>query len=132
MAGGDKNAATSTVRKGAQGEDVAADHLRRQGYRILKRNFSCRVGEIDIIAQDGEELVFVEVRSRHSKAAVDPIYSIDWRKQKKIARVACVYVQKRGLRLVPMRFDVIVVTMGPKPDVVHIPNAFDAPPGTGF
>ncbi len=125
---GTKTAVTekSSRAKGLRAEDIAAERLRNDGYHIIERNFSCKVGEIDIIARNGGELVFVEVRSRSSEADRDPIHSIDQRKRRKIARTAQYYLAGRYEQAPPCRFDVVIVTMGASPRVEIIPNAFDA------
>ncbi len=79
---------TGKREKGNEAEQIACDHLTKNGYRIITRNFNCRVGEIDIIAQNGEDLVFVEVRSWHSAATVNPIDTISRRKQERVIRAA--------------------------------------------
>jgi len=114
----------TTRERGNKAEDTAADHLIGLGYEIVERNFSCRLGEIDIIARHNGELVFVEVRSRRSPRSLDPIYSVNRRKQEKIIRAAQVYLAARFRNVPPSRFDVVLVTMGPKPEVEVIPDAF--------
>jgi putative endonuclease len=102
------------------------------GYKIITRNFNCRVGEIDIIAQNGEDLVFVEVRSWHSSATVNPIHTISRRKQERVIRAAEFYLARHVRRPVPARFDVVIVKLGPAPDVQLIPNAFGLEPAGMF
>ncbi len=116
--------------KGDKAEQLAADYLSGQGYRIVERNFRCKLGEIDLIARDGEDLVFVEVRSRFSRNSPNPAYSVDFRKQKKIAQVAELYLVKHFRQMPPARFDVVLVTLEDG-SIEHIPNAFAAE-GTGF
>ena len=112
--------------KGQLAEDLAVQHLTRNGYRIIKRNFVCNVGEIDIIAHHQGDLVFVEVRSRNSPSDLDPVYSINRRKQKKIIKVAELYLSRHHRQPVPARFDVVLVTLGNSPIVELIQNAFTA------
>jgi putative endonuclease len=109
----------NTRDRGRLAEQVAADHLEARGYRILEKNFTCRLGEIDIIAADQGELVFVEVRSRGSASSLNPIFSVDRQKQKRIIRAAEIYLQKRYRQVPPARFDVAIVTLG-QPTVVEI------------
>jgi len=73
---------------GSQGEQAAADFLQQQGYRICARNFRVPVGEIDIIARQGEVLAFVEVKTRHSNRYGTPAQAVNFRKQKKIIQTA--------------------------------------------
>ena len=116
--------------KGDKAEQLAADYLSGQGYRIVERNFRCKLGEIDLIARDGDDLVFVEVRSRFSRTSPNPAYSVDFRKQKKIAQVAELYLVKHYRQMPLARFDVVLVTLEDS-TVEHIPNAFEAE-GSGF
>jgi len=116
----------STRERGKIAEDVAADYLIANGYRIVARNFSCKLGEIDIVALHNHDLVFVEVRSRGSASTLDPIFSINRKKQTKIVRAAEVYVDKHFKKEPPSRFDVVLVTMDDPPLVEHICDAFYA------
>lgn len=118
-----------TREKGRQAEDIAAVFLQSHGYRILERNFTCRIGEIDIIARQNEELVFVEVRSRSSQRTVNPVYSVNRTKQQKIIRVAQYYLASRGSGEPPARFDVVIVNVGLTPEVELIADAFQVEPG---
>ncbi len=122
----------STRAKGTLAEQIAADHLESRGYRIIERNFLCRVGEIDIIAMDREELVFVEVRARYSRNTVDPVYSVNRTKQRKIIKAALVYLSGHSETPPPMRFDVAVVDMRGARSVEVIPHAFDAESTDGY
>jgi len=115
----------STRERGQVAEGLAADFLRKKGYRIVERNFECKFGEIDIIARDGDDLVFVEVRSRKSSHSLDPIHSVNQRKQQRIIKAAQVYLSKRSTHApVPSRFDVVIVTLGPEANLVLITDAF--------
>jgi|UniRef100_A0A7C4AST3 putative endonuclease len=105
-------------------EDVAVRHLEKLGYDVIERNFLCKVGEIDLIARHQDTLVFVEVRSRHGKEAVDPIYSVDVRKQKKLIKTAQFYLTSRFSEYPVCRFDVVIVTLGNPPDIVVLQDAF--------
>jgi len=105
--------------RGQRAEDSAAALLRGKGYRIVERNFRCKLGEIDIVATDGDTLVFVEVRSRRSARYGTALETVSPAKQRTIARVAQVYLARHGETL--CRFDVVGLTGD---DVVHIPDAF--------
>ena len=85
-----------------------------------------KLGEIDIIARHEGDVVFVEVRSRHSASALNPAYSVDRHKQSKIIRSAAVYLDRHFDRMPTSRFDVVLVTFGERPEVELIPNAFPA------
>lgn len=116
----------STRERGQFAEQIAVDHLLRQGYRVVERNFRCKLGEIDIIANHRGELVFVEVRSRKSADSLDPVFSVNRRKQERILKSSQVYLDKRFASPPPSRFDVVLVTLAPTPQVEVIPNAFQA------
>lgn len=110
----------NTRERGGRAESVAADYLVKDGYSIVERNFVCKLGEIDIIARDRDELVFIEVRSKHSAGTLDPIYSIDRRKQSKIIKAAQVYLANRVGRIPACRFDVVIVTLMESPPRVEV------------
>jgi putative endonuclease len=114
----------NTRDRGRLAEQVAAAQLEARGYRILEKNFTCRLGEIDIIAVDQGELVFVEVRSRGSAASLNPIFSVDRQKQKRIIRAAEIYLEKHYRQVPPARFDVAIVTLGQPAIVEIIQDAF--------
>ncbi len=84
--------------------------LRRRGYRIVERNFRCRLGEIDIVARDGDALVFVEVRSRADGTRGSAEESVNPAKQRRIARVATAYLTARRPEFDACRFDVVGIT----------------------
>ncbi len=105
-------------------EDRAAAYLRGEGMEILFRNFRCRLGEIDLIARDEEELVFVEVKYRYSDACGTGEFHVDRRKQQTIFRVAQVFLNRYFRLFTPCcRFD--VVSIGGDGGVRHIRNAFE-------
>lgn len=81
---------------GHKGEDVACDYLKRQGYKILERNYRIRGGEIDIVAKEGETLVFIEVKTRWSHEYGPPSESMTPWKIKYLLKTARFYVQKIG------------------------------------
>jgi putative endonuclease len=111
---------------GAWGEERAVDYLQRQGLKIIARNFTTPVGEIDIIACSKKELVFVEVKTRHSNAYGTPAEAVGPRKQRQIIRTAQWYLAEKKNRLQP-RFDVIGVVPDGKggAQIEHLTAAFD-------
>ena len=113
---------------GQQAENIACQHLQQQGLRLIDRNFQCRVGEIDLVMQDNDTLVFIEVRSRSTQDAYDPIESIGFRKQQRLMRTAMHYLQKKHyLDTYPCRFDVIGITYTASiPHVQWIQHAFSS------
>jgi putative endonuclease len=108
-----------------EGETVARRYLEELGFRIVEKNFACPLGEIDLIAQEGEVLVFVEVKARRSARFGAPAEAVHGRKQRQILRVAEAYMRERRLR-VPCRVDVVAVEFSPQgaePRVELIRNA---------
>ncbi|SEP89694.1 putative endonuclease [Lachnospiraceae bacterium RM5] len=101
-------------------EKFAGKYLISLGYEIIEYNFKCKSGEIDIIARDGNYLVFVEVKYRKSENYGMPIEAVDFRKQNKIRGVANYYLLKTGYNKA-VRFDIIGI-LGEK--ITHIKNAF--------
>ena len=107
---------------GAAYEKIAAAHLISKGYQILEYNFRCKSGEIDLIARDGEYLVFVEVKYRSNNRKGHPLEAVSLKKQKTICKCALYYMMKHQLMHVPVRFDVVGISGEEKE---HIVNAFD-------
>ena len=111
---------------GKASEDAAAKHLRKQGLRLVTRNYTCTFGEVDLIVRDGDCTVFVEVRSSRDASFAHPKYSVGPRKQRTISKVALSYLKKHGLLNRPARFDVVtVVHEGDKKSIEWIKNAFE-------
>ena len=108
---------------GVAGEDAAARHLEAQGFSIVARNHRTRRGEVDLIAERGELLVFVEVRTRSSAAFGAPEETVDARKQARVVAAARDFLARRSGPEMAIRFDVIAV-LGET--VRHLPGAFDA------
>jgi putative endonuclease len=114
------------ISTGKTGEALAAAHLAEAGYRVIERNYRCLFGEIDIVAEEGETLVFVEVKSRRSAAYGDPQQAVGYQKQKKISRIAAHYLQEKRLCNRAARFDVVAVKLLPAgPRIELIRNAFE-------
>jgi len=114
---------------GELGESEAARRLMNEGYVILHRRWRCRSGELDIIAMHHETLVIVEVKTRTSGGNYGAaIEAVDMRKQKKVRQLAEVFRQATGRGDVPIRFDVIAITVSRHSDeieqVTHINGAF--------
>ena len=111
---------------GALGEEAAAEHLERNGYSILERNYRSRIGEIDIIARHGEDIVFVEVKTRKSSRFGLGEEAVGRQKQVALARLAAQYLAQNRLGGLNCRFDVVVIrrTGAPVFEIEHIPNAF--------
>ena len=117
---------------GDRGERAAERFLRQAGLRILRRNWKSRSGEIDLIARDGDWIVFVEVKTRRSAAAGDGAEAVTSDKQRHLTQAALAFLKEHGLLDRSARFDVVTLTWpdGAKhPDVRHYRNAF---PPVGF
>jgi len=123
-----RSGASGHTEVGRKGEEAAARHLQSLGYVILERRFRTRAGEIDLVARDGNTLVFVEVKARTSLACGRPAEAVDARKRGRIARVASLYLARECGRESPCRFDVVEVLLEPgsPPRVRLIRNAFEA------
>ncbi len=119
--------ARSQKQRGVDAEQLVVEFLERAGYRIRARNFSCRQGEIDIIAECGAVLAFVEVRMRSSTLWGDPSATVNFTKQRKVIFAAHAYCQRERLFARVIRFDVAsVVGRGREGHVEHLIDAFDA------
>ncbi|HZJ58544.1 MAG TPA: YraN family protein [Clostridia bacterium] len=119
------------IKLGRWGEERAGEYLADQGLVVREKNFRCKLGEIDLIAMDGECLVFIEVKTRTSVAYGFPMEAVGRRKQEKYIQMASVYIKARGLYGVPFRFDIVeVLTRDYEPPIInHIPNAFQSTGG---
>lgn len=117
---------------GNRGERLAVRHLKRLGYRVVARQSRSRIGEIDVIALDGECIVFVEVKTRSSHAAGHPAEAVTFAKRAQLTRAALAWLKSRGLLDRRARFDVVAITWreGTAPVLEHFQNAFE-PVGRG-
>jgi putative endonuclease len=114
---------------GGRSERVAARYLRRQGFRIVTRNYFTPYGEIDLIAIEAGCIVFVEIRSTHFDDPSAPAESVDRLKQTKITRSALDFLRRRGLLEQPARFDVLILSWPEglrEPRIDHYRHAFEA------
>ncbi len=116
----------SSQNTGIKGEELALSFLTGLGYRLMERNYRCRFGEVDLIMQDGEELVFIEVKTRRSTKYGMPQDAVGAVKQKKIRRLAVQYMMYRRKEEYQPRFDVIAITIdrAGNPTIDHFKNAF--------
>ncbi|MFU8818172.1 MAG: YraN family protein [Desulfurivibrio sp.] len=111
---------------GRRGEELARDFLIRSGYRILAGNYRTRGAELDLVAEEGGELVFIEVKSRRGDLFGSALEAVDRRKQAKIARAAREYLVRERDDHPAARFDVVAVTfVGGKPEIELVKNAFE-------
>ena len=93
--------------RGRAGEDRACAFLAARGYRVLERNVSTPAGEIDVVAEDGDTLCFVEVKARADSAHGSAVAFVGPAKQRRLARCCALYLATRGVRDRPIRFDVL-------------------------
>lgn len=116
------------VEFGRRGEDAAARFLYRRGYDIIERNWTCAAGEADIVARDGESLVFVEVKTRSSTEKGLPSEAVDTAKRSRYERIAALFLRDYDVVDVSVRFDVVsLVVISPDRALVrHHINAFAA------
>jgi putative endonuclease len=123
-----------SARLGGQGEELARTFLRKQGLKILARNYRCPAGEADLIALDlstrkdtgAETIAFVEVKTRASDRYAPPESAVNADKRRRMKRVAHYYLASRKTAGFAIRFDIvsIVIRPGQEPEVRHIPGAF--------
>ncbi|NLJ88166.1 MAG: YraN family protein [Epulopiscium sp.] len=110
---------------GDWGEDIALEFLKKQGVKIIEKNFSCKIGEIDIIAEEDDYLLFIEVKYRSDLSYGYPREAVTYYKQRTISKVALWYLKKYNLWHRSCRFDVLEI-LGKAPDlkITLIRNAF--------
>jgi putative endonuclease len=122
-----RDALSSTRTFGDRGERAAEAHLRGARYVILERNYACKLGEVDLVALDGDTVVFVEVKSRSGVAFGTPFDAVTRRKRRQITRVAQHYLLRKRLTDRAVRFDVVGVwAENGELRCELIRNAFDA------
>ncbi|MDD3705014.1 MAG: YraN family protein [Clostridiaceae bacterium] len=99
---------------GAFGESLATEYLSEKGYKVLERNFSCRIGEVDIIAMQEDTVAFIEVKTRSSEKFGLPSEAVSLTKQNRIVKTALYYMQRNKLLDYMCRFDVIEIIVDPE------------------
>ena len=111
---------------GLRGERRAARFLRRKGHRILVRNYTCRLGEMDLITLDGDTVVFVEVKTRRSCDLQHPFEAVGPEKQRRLSRIARYFLTSRGAQNAAARFDVVSIVWPERgaPVIEHFEHAF--------
>ena len=118
----------NTYQTGLQGEQRAAEWLEKHcSMKLIEMRYRNKAGEIDLIMQDGDTIVFVEVKTRLHAGPGEGLKAVDFRKQQRISRAAVLYLITREWQNRPVRFDVVEVS---SPDIIHIPDAFQ--PGGMF
>ncbi len=112
---------------GRRAEKAAERFLKRRGMRLVARNFSCPVGEVDLVFREGETYVFVEVRALGPRAAVSPRDTVGAKKRRRISRVADAFLASQRLRDIDVRFDIVEVYLDERQRprrIEHFPDAF--------
>lgn len=112
---------------GLIGEELAANHIKNEGYNILERNYRTKLGELDIIARDQNIIIFIEVKTRTSNAYGTPSEAVNYKKQQTIRKLSQQYIKHKKLdnSCLGYRFDVIEVKLaGKKYKIDHMENAF--------
>ncbi|MEW6615759.1 MAG: YraN family protein [Thermodesulfobacteriota bacterium] len=114
------------VSLGKRGEEIAVSHLKGLKYKIIEQNYTCKFGEVDIIAKDKKTLAFIEVKTRSSLEYGHPGQVVNKRKQHQISKVALNYINKNDLQNMDARFDVVAVQISEEGEKVElIKNAFE-------
>lgn len=117
-----RNMAENKRKIGAEYEKTAAEYLKNIGYEILEYNYRSRQGEIDIVAKDGEYLVFCEVKYRANQQSGHPSEAVNDKKQRALSKCALYYIMKKKMEDVPCRFDVVSIC---GKEITLLKNAFD-------
>lgn len=117
---------TETRTRGQRGEAIACSYLERLGFGLVARNVAFRVGELDIVAEDGDTLVFVEVRSRLGRSGPAAADTVTLPKQRRLTRAAQMFLARYRGACPNARFDVVGVDLAAGRVVRHVRGAFDA------
>jgi putative endonuclease len=111
---------------GKKGEELALRFLKKKGYRIIEKNYICKMGEMDIIAKEKDTLAFIEVKTRTSTTFGPPQLAVNPKKQSQMSKVALNFLKEKKLEDVKARFDVVAILLGQKGEEVElIRDAFD-------
>ena len=115
-----------TLDLGRLGEALALKKIKSLGYQTIVRNYRCPLGEVDLIARDGDTLVFVEIKTRKGRSLGYAKEAINERKKRQLSKVALAYMKSNGFSGVKSRFDVVAIRIGEgKPEIEVVKNAFD-------
>jgi len=111
---------------GELGEKLALKRIKRLGYKLVAKNYRCPLGEIDLIAKDGDCLVFIEIKTRKNSSTGNAKEAIHQRKKRQISKVALYYMKANGCCDIKSRFDVIAINIkGGKEEIELIQDAFE-------
>jgi len=123
---GDSSLTQARLELGRYGEDLAYKRIKRLGYRKIIRNYRCPLGEVDLIANDGDTLVFIEIKTRRGKPTGYAKEAVNARKQRQLSKVALSYMKSNNCSDAKARFDVIAISIKEdKPEIEVVKNAFD-------
>ena len=111
---------------GKKGEELALRFLKKKGYRIIEKNYVCKMGEMDIIGKEKDTLVFIEVKTRTSTEFGPPQLAVHSSKQRQLSKVALNYLNEKRLNDVKARFDVVAIVLEQNREEIDlIRDAFD-------
>ena len=111
---------------GERGEELAFRKIKSLGYKKIIKNYRCSLGEVDLVAKDGNTLVFIEIKTRKGRPIGFAKEAVNIRKQKQLSKVALAYMKANNCCDVSARFDVVAISMGSGPPQIEvIQNAFD-------
>jgi putative endonuclease len=111
---------------GKKGEEVALRFLKKRGYRLIEKNYVCKMGEMDIIAREKDTLTFIEVKTRTSMMFGPPQLAVNASKQRQLSKVALYYLKEKRLEDVKARFDVVAILLEKKGEQIElIKDAFE-------
>jgi len=111
---------------GKKGEDIALKAIRSMGYKDILQNYRCPLGEIDLIARDGDTLVFLEIKTRRTGSTAYAKEAVNARKRRQVSKAALTYMKANNCGDVRARFDVVAISLaGSCPKIEVIKNAFD-------
>jgi putative endonuclease len=111
---------------GKRGEELALKKVKRLGYKCITRNYRCPLGEVDLVAKDGDCLVFIEIKTRKGKSLGYAKEAIDGRKRRQLSKVALAYMKSNNCCEVKSRFDVVAINLKDDEEEIEvIQNAFE-------
>ena len=116
---------TNNIESGKKGENLACKHLKKDKYKILEKNYRCKQGEIDIIAEDrAGVLCFIEFKARSRQDYGSAIEAVTPSKQKKLLATAFIYIESKKIKSKDMRFDIVSIDLNAE-EISLMKNAFD-------
>lgn len=121
----EKGEPRSKIKLGKIGEKLASNYLEKNNYKIIEKNHRSRFGEIDIIAKVDDIFVFVEVKTKSTRAYGEPEEMVNFKKKQKLIRLAKSYMQDKEISDKPFRIDVISVILKDEPKIKHFKNAIE-------